>query len=137
MSSMGRAMAQAVSRRPLTAGPGFDPRPVHVGFVVDKVALGQVFPRVLRFSPSISFHECFITRKTKNESSLSQGLHNKPQGCGASVASAAGSFTTKKKSSMIKLTALIVQSPIISSQYYVSIYRRSFKLQSSSFTRTK
>jgi hypothetical protein len=31
--------------------PWFDPRSVHVGFVVDKVALGQVFPRVLRFSP--------------------------------------------------------------------------------------
>jgi hypothetical protein len=31
--------------------PGFDPGLVHVGFVVDKVALGQVFPRVLRFSP--------------------------------------------------------------------------------------
>ena len=30
--------------------PGFDPGPVHVGFVVDKVALGQVLPRVLRFS---------------------------------------------------------------------------------------
>jgi hypothetical protein len=44
----GRAMAQAVSRRPLTA---FDPGSVYVGFVVDKVALGQVFPRVLRFSP--------------------------------------------------------------------------------------
>jgi hypothetical protein len=28
-----------------------NPRSVHVGFVVDKVALGQVFPRVLRFSP--------------------------------------------------------------------------------------
>jgi hypothetical protein len=27
---------------------------VHVGFVVDKVALGQVFPRVLRFS-SVNF----------------------------------------------------------------------------------
>jgi hypothetical protein len=27
------------------------PGSVHVGFVVDKVALGQVFPRVLRFSP--------------------------------------------------------------------------------------
>jgi hypothetical protein len=40
-------MAQAVSRRP----PGFDPGSVHVGFVVDKVALGQVFPRVLRFPP--------------------------------------------------------------------------------------
>jgi hypothetical protein len=25
------------------------------------------------------------------------GLHNKPQGCGASVASAAGPFSTKKK----------------------------------------
>jgi hypothetical protein len=24
------------------------------------------------------------------------GLHNKPQGCGASVASAAGTFTTKE-----------------------------------------
>jgi hypothetical protein len=31
--------------------PGFDPGSVHVGFLVDEVALGQVFPRVLRFSP--------------------------------------------------------------------------------------
>jgi hypothetical protein len=30
---------------------GFDPGSIHVGFVVDKVALGQVFPRVIRFSP--------------------------------------------------------------------------------------
>jgi hypothetical protein len=29
----------------------FDPGPVPVRFVVDKVALGQVFLRVLRFSP--------------------------------------------------------------------------------------
>jgi hypothetical protein len=43
---LGRAMSQAVSRRPLTA-----PGSVHVGFVVDKVALGQVFPRVRRFFP--------------------------------------------------------------------------------------
>jgi hypothetical protein len=28
-----------------------NPESVHVGFVVDKVALGQIFPRVLRFSP--------------------------------------------------------------------------------------
>jgi hypothetical protein len=34
--------------------PGFDPGSVHVGFVVDKVALGQVFLRVLRFLP-VSF----------------------------------------------------------------------------------
>jgi hypothetical protein len=32
---------------------GFLPKSIHVGFVVDKVALGQVFLRVLRFSPVI------------------------------------------------------------------------------------
>jgi hypothetical protein len=31
--------------------PGFDPGSVHVEFVVDKVALWQVFLRILRFSP--------------------------------------------------------------------------------------
>ena len=30
---------------------GFDPRSVHVGFVVDKVVLRQTFLRVLLFSP--------------------------------------------------------------------------------------
>jgi hypothetical protein len=30
-------------------------------------------------------------------------LHNKPQGCGASVASAAGPFTTKKTTQFVKL----------------------------------
>jgi len=41
-------MAQAVSRRPLTAESRVR---AHVGFVVDKVVLRQVFLRVLRFSP--------------------------------------------------------------------------------------
>jgi len=31
--------------------PWFNPRPVNVGFVADKVTLGQVFLRVLLFSP--------------------------------------------------------------------------------------
>jgi hypothetical protein len=31
--------------------PGFAPGSIHVGFVVDKVALGEVSLRVLRFSP--------------------------------------------------------------------------------------
>ena len=30
---------------------GLNPRPVHVGFVVDKLALGQGYVRVIRFSP--------------------------------------------------------------------------------------
>ena len=60
----GDAIAQSVQAmglavpwlRPLVAGlsprtPGFDPGSVHLGFVVDKVAVGQVFLRILRFSP--------------------------------------------------------------------------------------
>ena len=37
----GYAIAQAVIRRHLTAEAGFDSRTVHVGFVLDKVALGE------------------------------------------------------------------------------------------------
>jgi hypothetical protein len=40
-------MAQVVSHRSLTA----EARSDHVGFVADNVALGQVFLRVLLFSP--------------------------------------------------------------------------------------
>jgi hypothetical protein len=70
--------------------------------VVDKVALGQVFP------PSFSvffcqFHSTRAPFLGKGQKIIIIivifiiGLHNKPQGCGASVASAAGPFTTKKK----------------------------------------
>jgi hypothetical protein len=45
-------MAQAVNRRPLTTeARGSVPGQVHVRFVVDKVALGQVFLRVVGFPP--------------------------------------------------------------------------------------
>ena len=44
-------MAAAGSR------PGFSPRPVHVGFAVDKVALGHVFSRVFSFPQSLSFNQ--------------------------------------------------------------------------------
>jgi hypothetical protein len=45
-------MAQVVSRRPLTAEARIVSGSIHVGFVVDKVTLGQVFLRVLRLSPA-------------------------------------------------------------------------------------
>jgi hypothetical protein len=51
--------------------PGFNPRPIHVGFVVDKVALGQVFLQVLRFPPSEPFiliH--FVTDASKSQRNL-------------------------------------------------------------------
>jgi hypothetical protein len=48
----GRAMAEV-----LVAGLSMQrPRPVHVGFVVDEMALGQVFLQVVQFSLSVSFH---------------------------------------------------------------------------------
>jgi hypothetical protein len=47
----GCAMAQAVSWRPLTVEAQVHAQVVHVEFVVDKVALGQVFLRVLWFFP--------------------------------------------------------------------------------------
>jgi hypothetical protein len=99
--NLDRAMAQAVSRRPPTAEARVRSRSVHVGFMVDKVALGQVPPppEYFDFPLSISFHRCSIS--WKNEKIIIflfifiTGLHNKPQGCGASVASAAGPFSTK------------------------------------------
>lgn len=36
----------------------FCPRPIHVVFVVDKVALVRDSPRVLRFLVSLSVHRC-------------------------------------------------------------------------------
>jgi hypothetical protein len=94
-----RAMAQAVSSRPLTAEARVRSGSVHVRFVVDKVALRQVFPRVLRFSP-VNFIPPVLHYTEKRKKKLIifiTWLHNKPQGCGASVASVAGTFTTKKK----------------------------------------
>jgi hypothetical protein len=46
-----------------TRRPEFDPGSVHVGFVVDKVALGQGFPKYCGLPLPISFRWCSITRK--------------------------------------------------------------------------
>jgi hypothetical protein len=52
----GRAIAKAVSRRLPTTPAGFQPRSGHVGFVVDKVALGQVYSEYFGFPCQFSFH---------------------------------------------------------------------------------
>jgi hypothetical protein len=41
--------------------PGFDPRLCHMGFVVDKVAMGQVFSEYFGFPCQISFLRLFHT----------------------------------------------------------------------------
>jgi hypothetical protein len=78
---------------------GFDTRSVHVGFVVEKNATGT------GFSPSTSVLPCQLNStgapllgKMKKLIIFITGLHIKPPGCGASVASTAGPFTTKKNS---------------------------------------
>jgi hypothetical protein len=54
INNKSRAIAQAFSRRRLTARPGFAPGSVHVGFTVDKVALGQdFFPEFFGFPLSV------------------------------------------------------------------------------------
>jgi hypothetical protein len=70
---------------------GFDSGSVHVGFVVDKVALGQVFLQVLRFFP-VNFIPPVLHYYDKTLIIFITGLHKKLQGCGASVVSAAGPF---------------------------------------------
>jgi hypothetical protein len=47
---LGHAMAQAVSCHILTQRPGFMPESLHVGFVMDKVAVGQAFSHCEFFS---------------------------------------------------------------------------------------
>jgi hypothetical protein len=54
-SAFGRAMAQVATHRPLTARVRARVNPM--GFVVDKVALGQVFLRVLSFHRGLHISE--------------------------------------------------------------------------------
>jgi hypothetical protein len=75
-SCMGRAIAQAVSRR-----LGFEPKSGHVGFVVDKVAVGQVFSEYFRFPCQFLFHRLphihhHLSSVADNNSSIG-GRHTK------------------------------------------------------------
>jgi hypothetical protein len=55
--SLDRAIPQAVSRWLPTAAARVHARSGHVGFVVDKVALGQVFSEYFDFPCQSSFHQ--------------------------------------------------------------------------------
>jgi hypothetical protein len=66
-----------------------------VGFVVNKVALGQVFPPPSTSVFPAQLHSTGAPLHGKTKKKIITGLHNKPQGCGASVASAAGPFIKK------------------------------------------
>jgi hypothetical protein len=57
----GRAIAQAVRPRFPPRRPGFKPSSGHVGFVVNKVALGQVLSHYIDFPCQFSFHSLLHT----------------------------------------------------------------------------
>jgi hypothetical protein len=96
LSTVGRAMALAVSRRPLTKEATVRSRVSLCGICGGQNGTGT------GSSPSTSVFPCQfhstgapLHGKTK-KLIIIIGLHNKPQGCGASVASAAGPFKKKK-----------------------------------------
>jgi hypothetical protein len=76
-----------------------DPDSFHVGFVVDKVALGKVFPpsTLVFFCQFHSICSPLFGKGQKIIIIIITGLHNKPYGCGALVASVTELFCTKKE----------------------------------------
>jgi hypothetical protein len=86
-------MTQAVNRQPLTAEARVRFRVIPCG-----VFGGQsgIFPNTSVFPCQFHSTGAPLHGKTKKLIIFITGLHNKPQGCGASVASAAGPFTAKK-----------------------------------------
>jgi hypothetical protein len=83
-------MAQAVSRRPLTAEARVRSLVSSCGICGGQSGTGTCFSTSTSVFPC-QFHSTGAQLRGKTKKT---GLHNKPQGCGASVASAAGPFTT-------------------------------------------
>jgi hypothetical protein len=63
--------------------PGFKPGSSHVGFVVDKVALGQVFSEDFAVSPANLHSICFSTIIF----TITRGWHNRPAVAALPIAS--------------------------------------------------
>jgi hypothetical protein len=60
--------------------PRFDPKSGHVGFVVDKVALGQVFSQYFSFPCQFSFHQMLHTHLSSGAGSIGQLVADVPSG---------------------------------------------------------
>jgi hypothetical protein len=60
--------------------PGFDPRSRQVGFVVDKLALGQVFTDYFGFPCQFSFHQLLHTHLSSGAGTIGQLVADIPRG---------------------------------------------------------
>jgi hypothetical protein len=94
-------MAQAVSRRPPAAEARLRSRVSPCGIFGGQSGTGTGFPPSSSALP-YQFHSTGALLLRKGQKIIIIfifiiGLHNKPHGCSASVASAAGPFTAKKK----------------------------------------
>jgi hypothetical protein len=98
----GRVMAQVVSRRPPTMEVRVRSRVSPSGVCGGQSGAGTGFSPSTSVSP-VSFIPPIAPLLGKGQEIIIiivifiTGLHKKPQSCGASVASTAGPFTTKKK----------------------------------------
>jgi hypothetical protein len=120
-------MVQAVSRRLLTAEARFRSRVGSYGICGGQSGTGT------GFSPSTSVFPCQfhstgapLLGKMKKLIIFITGLHSKPQGCGASVASAAGPFTTPQKLSVqIRFLTGTKDSSLITFMKIITAYSKS------------
>jgi hypothetical protein len=100
-------MAQVVSRRPPIPESRVRSRGQSMWDLWwTKCHWDRFLPEYFGFPLSVSFHRCSITRKNeKTVIIFITGLHNKPQGCDASEASAAGPFTKKNTYTQIMVSS--------------------------------
>jgi hypothetical protein len=95
----GHAMAQAVSHLPLTAEAQIQSlvSPCEICDGQNGTGTGPPTPSTSVFPCQLHSTGAPLHGKMKKLIIFITELHNKPQGCGVSVASAAGPFTTKKR----------------------------------------
>jgi hypothetical protein len=90
----------------------------------------RFFPEYFRHPLSVSFQRCSMTWKNRKKLIIFiTWLHNKPQGCGASLASASGAVHHKKEKKNPMKSKFHVNGPsVISETHYTFRIQRPLRL---------